>query len=132
MAETLTSIIEGVIAAQEMYPAGSGTAAINHVDRPGDIANIPHTATEVSFDVAVTSETETEKGSEKKAGLNIRVVEAGVSGAKGEKERNEAISRVAFKVPVNLPVTHTSALAERKRSRTVIPSSAPGSWMGPR
>jgi hypothetical protein len=114
VSRTLIAIIEGVKEAQEKYPAGSGSAAINHVDRSGTEAELPYDATAVSFDVAVTSESESTKNSQKKGGLNIKVVDASLGASNATRERNEAISRVAFSVPVNLPVTHTSQLHDER------------------
>lgn len=118
VAETLIAIVEGVKQAQERYPAGSGTAAINHLDRIADEAALPDKPTSVSFDIAVTSASETDKGGGRKAGINIKVVEASIYGSNGVKSKNEAISRVAFAVPVNLPVTHSSERHEQSRQRS--------------
>jgi hypothetical protein len=114
VSQTLIAIIDGVKDAQQRFPPESGSAAINHVDRSPTEANLPYDATPVSFDVAVTSESETATGRDKKGGLNIKVVEASISGSNKTNERNAAISRVAFSVPVNLPVTHTSQLHDER------------------
>lgn len=115
--QTLVAVVEGVKAAQMKYPTGSGTAAINHVDRAPAEAALPTGATPIEFDVAVTSASEEETGGSRKGGLNIRVVEASMGSTGAERTRSEAVSRVRFTVPVSLPVTHTSDLHEANMRR---------------
>lgn len=104
VAETLSSIIEGVRQAQERYPGGPGSAAINQVLQPCGAPDSHVEATQVSFEIAVTSAAEDDSTGTRRAGLNVKVIDASLGSSKSSRNRSEAVNRVAFSVPLFLPV----------------------------
>ena len=106
IALTLGEIMTGVSRAAKSHPQkelGGSIAPIaaSRMDNPDQ-----QLIREVEFDIAITSETTSEKG--KSGGMNVKVIEADLTSSSREKMMGE--SRVKFSVPVTLPFTRITDL----------------------
>ncbi len=101
IALTLDEIMSGVTRAAEVQKQSGRFGFINPMDgeQNDEFASIP--ISNVSFDVAVT--TETTKTSKSGGGVNLKVIEASLG--KDGATRLVGESRVAFVIPVCLPTT---------------------------
>lgn len=121
--QALVEIVGGISDAQKddevgsfIVPSGVGVNSAF----PDD-SGVKHAArlitTVAQFDIAVTAETHEEQTG--KAGLGIKIIDAGIQGQTGSKT-TEA-SRIKFSVPLKLPESTKSwAEKEGKTTRTLL------------
>jgi len=139
--ETLTQIIGGVQSAQEIQanrgaiinPAGLG----GNKDAPGFFATTEdgRRVFLVEFDVALS----VAESLEKEGGAKISVASVfSAGGGAGNKSSRTTTSRIAFKVPVALPVdlqTHSALHAQReerkRKQEEAMPSPIQHHWTKP-